>query len=320
MGSHSKILPQLASSKLFITEGGIETTLIYKMNIDLPSFSTLPFLGLEEGRNIISSIYQGYINIALAHSTGIVLETRTWRGSPSWSSEIGLSVPQILDLNRTAVKILHDLRNKNETPSTPIVISGAIGTLQDAYKASTDTASFSQAREYYAAQIHAFAEEGVDMLCIMTVTSLVEATAAVSVAREYNLPIHVSFSIETDGRLLGGRTLGDAIREVDRLTEKYTTYFGVNCAHPRHIMTAVRSVPEDLRSRIGSIRGNSSLKCHDELDDSLELDRGDISVWVREFNGLLNILPELKVVGGCCGTDDEHIDTLAKSCKRNSFF
>ncbi|CAG7959679.1 unnamed protein product [Penicillium nalgiovense] len=250
-----------------------------------------------------------YVNIALAHSTGVVLETRTWRGSPLWSSEIGLSIPQILDLNRTAVKVLHGIRNK--TPSTSIVISGALGPLQDAYQDSTGTVSFAQARDYYGPQIHAFAEEGVGMLCIMTVTNLDEATAAVSLAREYTLPIHVSFNVETDGRLRGGRTLEHAIREVDRLTESYTTYFGVNCAHPRYIIQAVRGMHTDVRSRIGSIRGNSSLKSHDELDNSLVLDRGDLSVWFREFNELLNMLPDLKVVGGCCGTDEEHIDAIA---------
>ncbi|CAP92713.1 Pc16g00430 [Penicillium rubens Wisconsin 54-1255] len=237
MASQSK-LPQLTSSNLFVTEGGIETTLIYRNNLDLPSFSTLPLLNTEDGRQTISSIYQEYVNIALAHSTGVVLETRTWRGSPLWSPEIGLSIPQILDLNRTAVKILHDIRNK--TPSTSVVISGALGPLQDAYQDSTGTVSF-----------------------------------------------------------------------VDRLTENYTTYFGVNCAHPRYIIKAVRGMHTDVRSRIGSIRGNSSLKSHDELDNSLVLDRGDISVWVREFNELLNMLPGLKVVGGCCGTDEEHIDAIA---------
>lgn len=308
MASQSK-LPQLTSSNLFVTEGGIETTLIYRKNLDLPSFSTLPLLNTEDDRQTISSIYQENVNIALAHSTGVVLETRTWRGSPLWSSEIGLSIPQILDLIRTAVQILHDIRNK--TPSTSVVISGALGPLQDAYQDSTGTVSFGQAREYYGPQIHAFAEEGVDMLCIMTVTNLDEATAAVSLAREYNLPIHVSFSVETDGQLRGGRTLESAIRAVDRLTENYTTYFGVNCAHPRYIIKAVRGMHTDVRSRIGSIRGNSSLKSHDELDNSLVLDRGDISVWVREFNELLNMLPGLKVVGGCCGTDEEHIDAIA---------
>ncbi|KAJ5817300.1 Homocysteine S-methyltransferase [Penicillium robsamsonii] len=311
MATQSKILPQWNSSRLFLTEAGIETTLVYKNKVNLPCFSALPLLSTEHGKEIILSIYQDYVDIALAHSTGIVLETRTWRGSPAWASQLDLSIPKILDLNRTAVMILQDLRNNIQTPSTPIVISGTLGTLQDAYIDSTETVSFAQAQENYRAQVQILAEEGVDMISIMTVTNLNEATAAVSVAREFDLPIHVSFSIETDGRLRGGRTLDDVIREVDRLTENYTTYFGVNCAHPRHIMTALRDLPEEVRSRIGSIRGNASLKSHDELDNSLVLDRGDLSLWAQEFNGILNLLPELKVVGGCCGTDEEHIDTLA---------
>ncbi|KAJ5153735.1 uncharacterized protein N7500_009174 [Penicillium coprophilum] len=313
MASQSKTLPQLTSSKLFLTEAGLETTLVYKKNIHLPCFSALPLLSTKEGTETLLSLYKEYVNIALANSAGIVLETRTWRGSPAWAPQLDLSVLEILDLNRKAVKILQDLRKNVQTPSTPIIISGTLGTLQDAYVDSTETVSFSQAQENYRAQVQVLAEEGVDMISIMTVTNLNEATAAVSVAREFNLPVHVSFSIETDGRLRGGKTLGDVIREVDRQTENYTTYFGVNCAHPRHIMTALRDLPQDVRSRIGSIRGNASLKCHDELDNSLVLDRGDVSLWDREFNGLLSMLPELKVVGGCCGTDEEHLDTLAKT-------
>ncbi|KXG52082.1 Homocysteine S-methyltransferase [Penicillium griseofulvum] len=306
----SSTLPQLTSSKLFLTEAGLETTLVYKRNIHLPCFSALPLLSTEEGKETLLSLYKDYVNIALAHSTGIILETRTWRGSPAWASQLDLSIPQILDLNRTAVQILHDLRAKMQTHSTPIVICGTLGTLQDAYIDSTETVSFSQAQENYRAQVQVLAE-GVDMISIMTVTNLNEATAAVSVAREFNLPIHVSFSIETDGRLRGGRSLDEVIREVDRVTANYTTYFGVNCAHPRHIIMALRDLSEDVRSRIGSIRGNASLKSHDELDNSLVLDRGDISVWVQETIGILKMLPELKVVGGCCGTDEEHIDSLA---------
>jgi S-methylmethionine-dependent homocysteine/selenocysteine methylase len=306
----SSILPQLTSTKLFLTEAGLETTLVYKRNIHLPCFSALPLLSTEEGKETLLSLYADYVNIALAQSTGIILETRTWRGSPAWASQLGLSIPQILNLNRTAVNILHDLRNKMQTPSTPIVICGTLGTLQDAYIDSTETVSFSEAQEHYRAQVQVLAE-GVDMISIMTVTNLNEATAAVSVAREFNIPIHVSFSIETDGRLRGGRSLDEVIGEVDRMTDSYTTYFGVNCAHPRHIMMALRDLSEDVRLRIGSVRGNASLKTHDELDNSLVLDRGDISVWVQETIGILKILPELKVVGGCCGTDEEHIDSLA---------
>ncbi|CAG8908821.1 unnamed protein product [Penicillium egyptiacum] len=138
----------------------------------------------------------------------------------------------------------------------------------------------------------------------MTLANLDGTTAAVSLARDYNIPIHFSFSVETDGRLRGGRTLEDAVREVAHLTENYITYFVVNCAHPRYIIKAIRSILPDVRSRIGSIRGNSCLKNHDELDNSLVLDRGDISVWVREFNELLIMLLGLKVVGGGCGTDE----------------
>lgn len=309
-------LPQLLSPKPFLTECGMETSLVYKDKVHLPCFSSLPLVDSDSSRKLISHYYDSYISIAAANGTGIVLDTRTWRGATPWAQPMGLSADKLLELNRAAVRLAKEARNRavGGENNIPVVISGTMGPLRDAYVDTSELITLEDAREGYREQVEVLADAGVDMLAIMTVTNLNEAIAVVELAKEVRLPVVVSFSIESDGRLLGGRSLGSAIRTVDEKTGGSVVYYGVNCAHPVRISAALRDVPEDVRGRIGLIKGNASLKSHDELDNSEILDRGDISVFTDGFEGVLPLVPNVKVIGGCCGTDEEHLEAVAKRC------
>ncbi|KAF2458768.1 Homocysteine S-methyltransferase [Lineolata rhizophorae] len=150
------------------------------------------------------------------------------------------------------------------------------------------------------------------MLCLMTAGSLAEAVAAVRLARRVGLPVCVSFTVETDGRLPTGVSLGEAIAKVDALTGAYAAYFGVNCAHPEHFMPALRALARDgVRRRVASVRANASAKSHEELDRSEVLERGDPAELGRLHRELKEVLPWVKVLGGCCGTDAEHVGEIA---------
>lgn len=311
VAKYRESLPQLTTDRAFLTEGGIETTLVYEKQIDLPYFAAISLLNNYQGRETLSSCYQQYLDIALSKRAGIVLETRTWRGAKPWGEKLGISAEQFVQLNRNAVSILLEIRAKYETTTTPIVISGNLGPLSDAYKDSQGITAES-AREAYYEQVKALVECGVDMLSIMTMTNTEEVKAAVLLARDFKVPIHVSFSIEEDGRLLNERELGDIIQEVDMMTDGYVAYFGINCAHPIHALPAIQRLPDHVRTRIGSFRGNASIKCHDELDNSSVLDRGDVSLFSAKFQELYQRLPRLRVFGGCCGTDAEHIEKTAE--------
>ncbi|KAF7114671.1 hypothetical protein CNMCM5793_009622 [Aspergillus hiratsukae] len=309
-------LPQLLSPKPFLTECGMETTLVYKDKVHLPCFSSLPLVDTDSGCNLISHYYNSYISIAAATGTGIVLDTRTWRGSTPWAKPMGLSTTKLLDLNRAAVRLAKEARNSamGGENNIPIVISGTMGPLRDAYQDTSTSITLEDAREGYREQVGVLADAGVDLLGLFTVTNLNEAVAVVELAREVRLPVVVSFSIESDGRLLGGRSLESAIRTVDERTGGYVVYYGVNCAHPLRISAALREVSEDVRGRIGLIKANASLKSHEELDNSETVDRGDIAVYTDGFENVLPLVPNVKVIGGCCGTDEEHLEAIAKRC------
>ena len=303
-------LPQGTSKHPFLTEAGMETTLLYDKNIALPHFAAIVLLETPEGTELLRECYLGYIKVAQANKLGIVLETRTWRGARPWAEKLGITTQHLIDLNRKAVSLVCDIRNTYETETTPIVISGTLGPLSDAYKASEDITR-EWAREQYHDQVKTLVDSGVDMISIMTMTNAVEFNAAIKLAQELGMPIVVSFNIEHDGMLLNHRSLEDTIKEVDAQTDSYVTYFGINCAHPIHLLSLLQTIPEDIRKRIGSIRANASAKTHEELDNSTVLDRGDIDVYTNNFHAVSQLLPELKVVGGCCGTDREHLRAIA---------
>ncbi|KKK25243.1 hypothetical protein ARAM_003182 [Aspergillus rambellii] len=289
-------LPHLqpSSRKPFLSECGLETTLVYKHNIALPCFSSTPLLEDPAATALITTYYKAYIAIARSRNTGVILETRTWRASAPWAEPLGYTVAKLMQLNRDAVGLAKRVKQEEEEEESgsgaPILISGALGPLRDAYEDTSASVSVDDARAGYREQ----------------------ALAVVELAREVGLPVAVSFTIESDGCLLGGRTLEGAIRAVDEATQGYAAYFGVNCAHPIRIAEALRRVPGDVASRIALIRGNSSLKSHEELDNSATLDRGDLPVFVSGFAEVLGCLPGVRVLGGCCGTDEEHLGAIAE--------
>ncbi|RDW84532.1 hypothetical protein BP6252_02122 [Coleophoma cylindrospora] len=313
MPSSTPNLPQLHSRRPFLTEGGLETALVYQHGYDLPSFASWPLLSSPAGCAILRELHSSYVHIAQSHQTGIVLETQTWRASEPWMRIIAPGEDpkaKVRSVTSDTVALLKSIRAELATELCPIVISGCLGPLGDAYKLSA-TQDLQVFTDGYAELVRCLADAGVDMLSLMTTSNIVEATAAATLAREAGLPILISFGVETDGALLGGMPLEEAIAQVDAATGAYPVYFGVNCAHPEHFLPVLRRMDARVRGRIGCLRANSSQKSHAELDNSATLDRGDVAALARTHTELLSLLPGLKVVGGCCGTDEEHVSAIA---------
>ena len=124
------------------------------------------------------------------------------------------------------------------------------------------------------------------------------------------MPVVISFTVETDGRLPSGMALREAIERVDAETGGAVTYFMINCAHPTHF-TGVLEDGEAWLERIGGVRANASTKSHAELDEADELDEGDPAELAGQYRALRPRLPGVNVVGGCCGTDDRHVAAIA---------
>ena len=307
---HRDALPQLGETP-FLTDGGLETTLIFHDGHDLPYFAAYDLLTREGGEEALRRYFEPYVRIALARAVGIVLETPTWRANPDWAARIGHSGHRLEALNRRAVELLQELRDELETEATPIVVSGCVGPRGDGYVVG-ETMTSDEAANYHGAQIRSFAEAGVDVVTGITLTYADEALGIVRAAEAVGLPVVISFTVETDGRLPSGQTLGEAIDEVDALSDGAAAYFMLNCAHPSHFYDVLEPGSR-WTDRIRGLRANASRLSHAELDEAEELDMGDPEELAHEYVALRERLPRLTILGGCCGTDHRHVEAMGEA-------
>jgi homocysteine S-methyltransferase len=300
-------LPQL--DRLFLTDAGLESDMIFNRGIDLPCFSSLMLLTSNEGRAALERYFRDFIALAQRSGTGLVLETATWRASSDWAEKLGLSQGELDHLNCEAVTSLIALRDEFETP---IVVSGCIGPRGDGYDPGA-IMTRDEAADYHSRQAATLADAGAEMISALTMTNINEAIGIVRAAKATGLPVAISFTVETDGRLPTGDRLEDAIAAVDAATDSYAAYFGVNCAHPSHFAATLTSGGAAIR-RVKAVRANASKCSHEELDAMTELDDGNPAELGAEYRELLDKVPHLTVLGGCCGTDIRHITAIAESC------
>jgi len=300
-------LPQLEGG-LFITDGGIETTLIYHRGLELPAFAAFDLLKDEEGTEELRRYYVPYALLAREHGVGLVLESPTWRASPRWAAELGIDESELDELNRKAIALMEELRGE---AGFTAVISGCLGPQDDGYNPTTKL-SADAARAYHSTQIATFAETAADMVTAMTLTYADEAIGVARAAGDAGLPAAISFTLETDGRLPSGQRLGDAIEQVDAEADPAPAYYMINCAHPTHFEAALET-DAAWPVRIGGLRANASTKSHAELDEAEELDEGDpVDLGARHV-ALREQLPRLTVLGGCCGTDHRHVTEICRA-------
>ncbi|MBB2688658.1 UNVERIFIED_ORG: homocysteine S-methyltransferase [Rhizobium etli] len=310
MAKYRNGLPQLKGGT-FITDGGMETTMIFQEGIALPHFAAFILLASEDGRQRMRNYYRRYLDIARRHGTGFVLDTATWRANPDWGQKLGYTAEALKAANEEAVELLVGLRSDYEQPEQPIVISGAIGPRGDGYKAGLMSAD--EAEDYHAFQVAAFAGTEADMVSAFTLTNIDEAIGVARAAQSVNMPSAISFTLETDGRLVTGRSLQEAIETTDAATGGAPAYYMINCAHPSHFEGALDPGSAWVK-RISGIRANASTMSHEQLDNSETLDAGDPEDLGRRYRKLLGRMPAVRVLGGCCGTDHRHVAAICEAC------
>jgi S-methylmethionine-dependent homocysteine/selenocysteine methylase len=311
MARYRSALPQLDGS-LFLTDGGIETTLIFLEGLELPSFAAFDLLKSAEGEASLRKYFRTYAALARRMGTGIILESPTWRSNPDWGARLGYSREALAEANRKAIRLLKEIREEVENEKTRVVISGCVGPRGDGYDPGK-TMSEDAAESYHAEQIGTFAGTAADMVTAITMTTAEEGVGVARAARRAGMPAAISFTVETDGRLPTGQPLSAAIERVDAATDAYPAYYMINCAHPSHF-EGVLAAGEPWAERIRGLRSNASARSHAELNESAELDTGDPAALGADHARLKAKLPRINVLGGCCGTDDRHVEQMARAC------
>jgi S-methylmethionine-dependent homocysteine/selenocysteine methylase len=286
----------------WVTDGGLETDLLFSRGIDLPEFAAFPLVEDATGTAILRSYYNDYIAIAAATGAGMVLEAPTWRASADWGAKLGYDAEALARVNRSAIDLLRRLAQEQSLDE--VRISGVLGPRGDGYVPTGLPAD--AAAEYHSTQVSTFADAGVDFVHAMTVNQVAEAIGVVRAARAAGVPVAISFTVETDGKLAEGTTLRTAVEQVDAVAPP--DWFGVNCAHPTHLRSALDG--GSWQSRLSAFRPNASTSSHAELDESDELDTGDVAYLAAATSEVQQLVPTLSILGGCCGTDARHVAAI----------
>ncbi|HYO05233.1 MAG TPA: homocysteine S-methyltransferase family protein [Mycobacterium sp.] len=295
-------LPQLAGDQMFVTDGGLETDLVFHHGIELPCFAAFPLLEEPDTRDALRRYYAGYLDIAREHETGFVVEAATWRANSDWAARLGFSPERLDAVNREAIEVAEEVRAAAALDGITAVVSGCIGPREESMTAA-------EAERYHSVQIATFAGTTADQVTAVTMNNVAEAIGIVKAAAAADIPAAISFTVETDGRLATGQSLREAIEQVDAATDQSAAYFMVNCAHPTHLATSFDEEGPWLRRVIG-LRLNASTRSHAELDEAEELDEGDPDDFGAGTAALRERLPAATVFGGCCGTDARHVAAI----------
>ena len=305
-------LPQL-SSKLFLTDAGLETELVFHDGMDLPLYESFILLKEQADRDRLHRYFADYAKLAAAKKVGLILETPTWRANRDWAAQLGYDETEIATANRQAVELLCGVRDAYETTDAPVVISGCIGPRRDGYDPGAVLMTASEAEDYHLTQIRTFAETQADMVTVLTMNYVEEAIGVARAAASADVPSVISFTVETDGRLPTGQPLGEAVEAVDDASKGAPAYFMINCAHPTHFADVLLT-DEPWVKRLHGIRANASKLSHAELDECDTLDDGDPAELGRLYKNLLGRQSHINVVGGCCGTDYRHVEQICHAC------
>jgi homocysteine S-methyltransferase len=305
-------LPQL-DGHLFLSDGGLETTLIFHEGWDLPIGEAFTLLESERGRAALRAYFDRYVPMAIKQGMGFVLESPTWRANPDWAARIGYDREALGRLNHAAIGLMREVRDAYAGHAVPIVISGCIGPRGDGYDPGTIMTP-ADAQAYHAWQVGVLRDAGADLVSAFTMTNINEALGLARAAQAAEIPCVVSFTVETDGRLPTGESLAQAIEAVDAATDRRPAYYMINCAHPDHFSQALTPDAPWI-GRLRGLRANSSRCSHAELDSSPELDIGNPEELGAQYGELLRRFPHITVLGGCCGTDHRHVEHISRACR-----
>ncbi len=303
--------PPRLENKFYLTEGGVETEVMYKWGFELPEFAMFPLLDNPRADTIIRDMYRRFFDAAAESGCGILVCGHDYRASPDWSSKLGYSAKQLADFQRRGIQFLDDIRNEYADRVPHAYIAGGIGPRGDAY-GTGDEITENEAEDYHSVQLSTLAEASADMAIAATFTNIAEAIGIIRAAGHIGIPIGMSFNLGPNGRLRSGPSLAEAIETVDTETDGAAAWFGTNCAHPLEFEPALAE-PGPWRERLRYIRPNAAKMDKIALCSLGHLEDGDPVELGGQMGEIARRFPRADILGGCCGTDERHLSEIAQN-------
>ncbi len=302
------------SIKIILTEGAIIERLKREFNYSLDEvLSNASMIYDEDGKILLEKLYREYIDIAVNSGFPIMLLTPTWRANKKRTKKAKVDT---IKINTDAFKFVDTIRISYKGFAEKIFIGGLTGCKGDAYKPK-EALDENEAYLFHKDQINALTAAGVDFLFASTMPEINEVKGMAKAMSETNLPYVISFVIRDDGKMLDGTSLVDAIKIVDDSVLVQPVFYMTNCIHPDVLNKSLNKIIDDeniLAKRLFGIQANASDKSPEELDTLDELHADSPQNWAKGMVDL-NKKYNLKVLGGCCGTDARYISSIVDLLK-----
>ncbi|HUR13938.1 MAG TPA: homocysteine S-methyltransferase family protein [Mycobacteriales bacterium] len=306
--------PQWQEGVLYLTEGGQETELMYKHGHELPEFAMYPLLDDPAARADLTDMYTRYLEVAAAHGFAALMGGLDYRASPDWAEKLGISRTGLAELQLRAIEFLRDVARPFQGQVPQVLISGVVGPRGDAYGLNR-VITADEAEDYHGVQLQTLRQSAVDVVSAMTFNSVPEAVGVARAAAAVGLPLSMSFMVTPEGRLLSGPSFHEAVEAVDEQAgEARPDFYGINCSHPVELAPALVGGGSWLQ-RVRSLRPNASMAEKQALCQIGHLEAGDPEQLGRQLAGFVRRLPSVDVVGGCCGTWDDHLRAIAQELR-----
>jgi S-methylmethionine-dependent homocysteine/selenocysteine methylase len=286
---------------------------MYKHGHKLPEFAMYPLLDDRLAVADLTEMYTRYLEIAAAHQLVALMGGLDYRASPDWASKLGISADGLAEFQLRSIEFLRNVARPFQGQIPQILIAGIVGPRGDAYQQG-HTITANEAEEYHSVQIQTLRRAEVDLVSGMTFNNVPEGVGVARAAAKADLPLSLSFIVDSTGRLITGPSLKDAVEAVDEQAgDARPDFYGVNCAHPVEFEPAL--VPGPWLERLRGLRPNASMADKQALCQIGHLEAGDPELLGAHMGGLARRFPHIDVWGGCCGTWDDHLSAIAQQLR-----
>lgn len=282
---------------------------MYKWGFELPEFAMYPLLDNPEADEILRNMFRRYFEVAAEHNTGMLLNGHDYRASPDWGEKLGYSAEGLRQMQRRTIRFLDELRTEYADRVTDVYIAACIGPRGDAYGTGGEI-SAQEAEDYHSVQLQNLEGTAADMAVAATFNNIPESIGVIRAANKAAIPIGVSLTLTTEGRLRSGPSLGEAIEAIDEATDGGAAWFGTNCSHPLEFEPALAEQGAWL-DRLRYIRPNAAKMEKVALCSLGHLEDGDPIELGEQMGEVVRRLPGADIIGGCCGTDERHLSEIA---------
>jgi S-methylmethionine-dependent homocysteine/selenocysteine methylase len=310
-----KPFPKQATGKYYITEGGIETEIMYKWGFEMPHFAMFPLLENPKAAEKIKGMYRRYLDIVAKYNHCALIGGFDYRASPDWGQLLGYSAQSLHDANVYSIEFLRDIANEYARDIEQCLFSGCIGPRGDAYL-TKNKMNRDEAADYHSVQLATLKAAQVDLAWALTFGDPEEAIGVCNAAKALNVPLAISFSLDSSSKLNSGVAFADAVKYVDEQTESYPEFYSLNCSHPDEFSPAITD--GDWIKRVRCFRPNAAKMDKISLCKLGHLEEGNPEELGRQMQDLHGRFGHIDIWGGCCGTCETHLEQIVSKLPQAS--